>query len=136
MNKTVGTAIIALVIGVGVGYVGASILHPAALVQQSAPGGFVNGVRGSGAIGTRGGTAGGFLSGTVAVKNSESITVNTNDGNSHVVLVTPTTNISKSVSGSMNDISIGSTVIVSGTTNSDGSILAKLVQIRPAGTAQ
>ncbi len=87
-----------------------------------------------GAVFMRGGGAGngGFLSGTVAAKDSESITLDTRDGSSHVVLVTPMTSVLKSVSGSMSDVSVGSTVIVSGTTNSDGSISANLIQLRPA----
>ncbi len=125
-----GTAVVALVVGVGIGYAGANTLHTS--VQQTAPGSLVSGASGGIFNGTRGGT-GRPLSGVIAAKDSGSITVNTNDGSSHVVLITPTTDISKSVSGSMSDISIGSVVIVSGTTNSDGSISAKRIQIRPAG---
>jgi hypothetical protein len=88
----------------------------------------------------RGAGGGGLLSGTVAAKDSGSITVNTRDGSSHVVLITPATTVSKSVTGALIDVSTGSTIIVSGTTNSDGSVSASLIQLRPAtispGTAQ
>ncbi len=131
INKTVvGTAVVALVIGIGVGYAGANTLHSS--VQQTASRNLISGASGGIFNGTRGGT-GRPLSGVIAAKDSGSITVNTNDGSSHVVLITPATDISKSVNGSMSDISIGSVVIVSGTTNSDGSISAKLIQLRPAG---
>ncbi len=74
-----------------------------------------------------------FLSGTVAKEDSESITVDTRDGNSHVVLITPATVVDKSVTGTTSDISLGSDVLVSGATNGDGSVSASLIQLRPAG---
>lgn len=128
MNKNnVSIAIVSLIIGVGIGYLGGNTLHPATLAQN-AQGGFA-GTRGGGMRGA--GAGGGFLSGTVAAKDSGSITINTRDGNSHVVLVTPATNVSKSVSGAISDVSVGATITVSGTTNSDGSISASLIQLRP-----
>ncbi|MDE1919143.1 MAG: hypothetical protein KGH56_00390 [Patescibacteria group bacterium] len=123
MNKNpILIGIVSLLIGIGIGYGGANALHPATPAPNA---------RGTFAGGMRGG-AGGFLSGTVAAKDSESITLDTRDGSSHVVLLTPATSVLKSVSGTENDISIGSTVIVSGTTNGDGSVSANLIQLRPA----
>ncbi len=49
-----------------------------------------------------------------------------------LVLVTPNTTVSKSVTGSLFDVTTGSTIIVSGTTNSDGSVSANLIQLRPS----
>ena len=134
MNKiTIGTGIIALIIGIGIGYFGGNVLHPA--VTPSARGSFA-GTGGTGFAGARGGAAGGgFLSGTIASKDASSITLNTRDGSSHVVLVTPATTVSKSVNGSLSDVSVGSTVMVSGTTNSDGSVSATVIQLRPATPA-
>jgi hypothetical protein len=129
-NKTIVTGIIALIVGIGIGYGGAMALSPASSAT-STHGTYA--ARMGGGMHTAGG---GFLSGTVATVSSESITLNTQDGSSHVVLVTPSTNISKSVSGSLSDVSAGTNVIVSGTTNSDGSLSATLIQLRPAGTPQ
>jgi hypothetical protein len=130
-NKLVLTGVVALIVGLGIGYFGATTFTAAPAKTVS---GFTRGA-GGGFAGARGGTTGGgFLTGTVASVGSGSITLNTNDGSSHVVLVTPQTSISKSVEGSLTDIVVGSTVIVSGTTNSDGSVSAALVQIRPAGS--
>lgn len=129
MNKnTIGIAAVALVIGIGIGYLGGNTLRPAA-PAQNAQGGFA-GTRGGGMRG--GGAGGGFLSGTVAAKDAASITINTRDGNSRVVLVTPATNVSKSVGGAISDVSVGSSVTVSGTANGDGSLSASLIQLRPA----
>ena len=126
MNKKLASiAVVALVVGFGAGY----YMHPSAAATGSTA------TRtGAGAYtGARGGaTAGGILSGTVAAADSGSITLDTRDGSSHVVLITPATTVSKSVSGAISDVSIGSTVSVSGTTNSDGSVSATNIQLRPA----
>jgi hypothetical protein len=128
INKTlIIPAVITLVVGLGVGYEGANMLHPAttatAQTHGSGTGSFVRGGSASG---------NGLLSGTVASKDSGSITLNTRDGSSHVVLITPDTTVSKSVSGSQSDVTVGSTIIVTGTTNSDGSVSASSIQLRPA----
>lgn len=130
MNKNIViTAVITLVIGVGAGYLGANALRPAT-PAQSARGNF-SGAAGGNFAGARGG-AGGMLSGTVAAQDSGSITLNTRDGSSHVVLVTPSTTVQNSVNGSLNDVFVGSTIVVTGTTNSDGSVSASSIQLRPA----
>lgn len=122
MNKTaLGTGIIALIIGFGAGY----LLHPAPAAAVRGPN-----VRTAGAFGgSRNGA--GFLAGTVVSKDAGSLTLNTRDGSSHVVLITPDTTVSKSVQGALTDVTAGATVLVSGTTNSDGSVSANLIQLRP-----
>lgn len=144
MNKKIMGTAVSLIVGIGLGYASATVLHPAARAQNArgfagAAGGNFAGARAvaaAGAAGGRGGTAGsggGFLTGTVAAKDSRSITLNTRDGNSHVVLISPATTVSKSVNGSQTDVSVGSNITVSGTTNGDSSISASLIQLRPAG---
>jgi hypothetical protein len=125
-KKTVSIAVVTLIVGVGIGYVGANSLRPATPVRGTFPG-----ATGGNFGGMRAGGTGGLLSGTVAAKDATSITINTRDGSSHVVLISPSTTVSKSVSGSESDISVGSTIIVSGTTNSGGSVSATLIQLRP-----
>ena len=135
MNKKnisiIGIIAIALLVGYGVGY----FTHPAATPAQSARGNF-SGTTGGNFPGTRTGgvSGGGLLTGTVAAQDSGSITLNTRDGSSHIVLITPNTSVSKSVTGALTDIATGSTVIVSGTTNSDGSVSASSIQLRPITT--
>ncbi|MHB1769981.1 MAG: DUF5666 domain-containing protein [Minisyncoccota bacterium] len=120
------TAIVALGIGLGIGYVGGHASAP--MVGYGTSGG---GSGGSTRIPRgRNQSAGGFLTGIVARKDSESITVTTRDGNSHVILFTPATRVFKSVAGSLTDVAVGSTVIVSGSTNSDGSVSASSIQLR------
>ncbi len=120
-KKTLVAAAIALVAGLGGGYYAS---HGAAAPQGPA-------LRGAFARGGAAG-AGGFLAGTVAKEDSESITVDTRDGSSRIVLITPDTSVSKSVNGTMSDVAVGANVIVSGSTNSDGSVSASLIQLRSA----
>ena len=118
--------VLALIVGLGIGYFGAGAFAKA----PARTGTFARG--GAGTTFARGGGAG-LLTGTVAKEDSGSLTLNTRDGSSHVVLFTPDTAVSKSVAGSMSDVTVGSTVIVSGSANSDGSLSAAVIQLRPAG---
>ncbi len=122
-TKTIGIALIGLVIGFGAGY----FLHITPTAQTATRTSSFTGARGA-----AGATAGGFLMGTVAAEDSNSITLDTRDGSSHVVLINPSTSVSKYVAGALTDVSVGSTVMVSGTTNSDGSVSATMIQLRPA----
>jgi len=134
MNKKIISIVaVAFIIGVGAGYAGANAFRSAS-PAQNARGSFST-ANGGNFSSMRGGTAnGGMLSGTVAAKDAESITVDTKDGSSHIILVTPATSFSKSVNGSQSDVAVDATVIISGTANSDGSMTAQSVQIRPAGS--
>jgi hypothetical protein len=127
-NKQLITGVVALIVGVGIGYFGAHALMPATPTGAAA---YAARTGGAGFAGRTGGM-GGLLSGTVAASDSGSITLDTKDGSSHVILVTPATTVQKSVSGSLTDVAVGSTIIVTGTTNSDGSVSATSIQLRPA----
>ncbi len=80
----------------------------------------------------------GFVSGEIVAKDQNSITVklttpgqNQSSG-SKIVILAVSTEISKSVTGAAGDLAVGQTVMISGTANQDGSLTAKIVQIRPA----
>ena len=128
-NTLIVSVLISLIIGFGAGYLSRTSPAQPAVSQNGFTGGSGRMMRGGGS------NVGGFLSGTVAKKDSGSMTINTRDGNSHLVFVTPDTTISKSVNGTLDDINTGATVIISGTTNGDGSTSATLVQLRPAAPA-
>ena len=127
-KKTIGFIVIALIIGIGIGYAGSSAFRPSATAQNAR--GSFSGMNGGARGGIGGG--GGLLSGTVAKEDSGSITLNTRDGSSRVVLITPATTVQKSVNGSLTDVAVGSTIFVTGATNSDGSVSATSIQLRPA----
>jgi hypothetical protein len=74
--------------------------------------------------------SGNILSGEIINLDDESLTLQTQDGSSKIVLFSDSTEVSKTTTGSANDLEAGKTVMVSGTQNSDGSYTAKTIQVR------
>ena len=74
---------------------------------------------------------GGLVTGSVLSKDDTSMTIKSRDGSSKIVLYSGTTQVMKSTAGASSDVAIGSQVSVQGTQNSDGSVTAQSIQIRP-----
>ncbi len=85
---------------------------------------------GTGFAGARGGAVGGMVNGDILSKDEKSVTVKLRDGGSKIVFFSPTTRIGKTTDGIVSDLEVGKQITVTGTTNSDGSVTAQMIQIR------
>ncbi len=126
--KTFGAFAIVLLAGSGIGYL--------------LPHGNVRGASSGVAAAARGTytphgnqIAGGVLTGSIAKTGNGSLTLNTRDGSSRLILLTPDTVILKSVQGTTTDLTQGADALITGSANSDGSISAQTIDVRPAGSA-
>ena len=88
------------------------------------------GINGAG-ISNRTTGGGNFTSGEILSKDDKSITIKLPDGGSKIVFMSSSTQITKSAAGTLGDLTLGLQVSANGTANTDGSINAESVQIRP-----
>lgn len=138
MKKILPIIIIVVIVGAGAFFGGMKYNQSKQVssIQQrfQQMGANVGGIRNGG---TRNG-AGNFVGGEIIAKDnpagdgaSKSITVKLQDGGSKIVFFSDSTQITKSASGTVDDLKTGENLMVTGQTNSDGSITAQTIQIRP-----
>lgn len=63
--------------------------------------------------------------------DENSITIKTNDGGSKIILISESTVINQSIEVSKTNLKVGSSVHVSGSVNSDGSISGRQIEVGP-----
>lgn len=97
---------------------------------SGAPGGSGQGTTGQGGTGSAvAGTGAAITTGTVKLVDGDTVYVATSDGKVVKVKVATTTTVSRAAS--IADVKAGSTVVVAGTTGSDGTVTATSVTERP-----
>ncbi len=80
-----------------------------------------------------GATGGGLVTGQIVTMGNSSITLQLANGNSEVVFYSTSTPVSEPTMVSVNTLKVGTTIMVGGASNSDGSLTAQTIQVRPAG---
>jgi hypothetical protein len=100
---------------------------------QFGQGGMGGQFAGRGGAASARGMAGGVAAGEIIAKDAASITVKMANGSTRIILMGSSTPVTKQASGTQDDLSVGTQVAVTGSSNSDGSMTANTVQIRPAG---
>lgn len=71
------------------------------------------------------------VQGEIISSDNTSITVKLDDGSTKIVLFSDSTAINKAENGSKSDLTTGQIVLVTGQTNSDGSVTAQNIQLNP-----
>jgi hypothetical protein len=84
--------------------------------------------------GARAGSTGknnvGFINGEILGKDDQSVTVKLRDGGSKTVFYSASTSIGKMATGTSADLTIGTSVMVTGKSGTDGNLTAETIQIR------
>lgn len=104
--------------------------------QQSKQPGFFRqgGMRGGNASGAQGaGIRNGFrpVNGEISSVSGTTMTVKMPNGESRIVVLSESTEISKADAATKNDLTTGAKVAVFGTQNADGSVTAQNIQLNP-----
>ena len=141
MSKTneIVLGIIVLIIVAGGSFYGGTIYSKGQVITPSATLGAGFAGRGGRTGGPSGYPGAGFTTGTVISNDSNngvtSITIQlpSSTGGSKIVYYSGATQISKTTVAMPNDLVSGTAVNITGAANSDGSLTAQSIQIRPAG---
>jgi hypothetical protein len=132
MGVIIGLVIAVLSFWGGMTYAGKNIKTANASRQGGFnQGGFNQNGGAKGQMARGGANLGGLVSGEVLSIDSKSITVKLRDGGSKIVLFSPATKVEKTVDGITADVAVGKQVSIMGTANTDGSVSATSIQIRP-----
>lgn len=71
------------------------------------------------------------LFGEIISQGEGSFTIKLSDGSTRIIFISNSTQITKSIDGTLGDLEIAGQIFISGEENPDGSYTAKTIQIRP-----
>ncbi len=126
--KIIGLVVVIIAVAGGAFYGGTAYAKSQAPARGGQFTGQFNGQAGTAGAGARSGTrvaGGGFTAGQILSKDDTSLTVKMQDGSTKIILFSGSTMITKSASGTPQDLKEGTQVTVMGTTNQDGSVTAQ-----------
>ena len=125
MKNILIVGVIALLVGGGIGFEVGTKTQASSVATNA--GGTYSGARTKGQAGMM---RGGGTIGQVLSKDATSITVKLPTGGSKIVFYDANTQVMQTSSSTIDAVSVGGQVVVSGTPNTDGSVSAKTIQIR------
>ena len=85
--------------------------------------------------GYMGGRRGGLVAGQIVSLKGQTLEVQLQDGTTKTITVSDATTISATNTAALSDLTVGKSVLVTGSTATDGSVDARSIQIRPAADA-
>lgn len=137
-----GLVVLVLVVGGGAFYGGMQYAAHQSTATSAAATAAAGGARGGagrraggfGAGAGAGALGGGMLNGSIVSNDGQSLTLQSGAGGSKVVFYATSTRIAKTVDATQADLAEGANVSVVGTTNSDGSVTASMIQLRQPGS--
>lgn len=139
--KNILIAVLGAILIGGAGFYGGTLYQKSVTSKVAASGRAGGNMVGRGVGGAANGAGGqraggvGFrpVAGQIIGKDDKSITVKMQDGSSKIVMLSSTTQISKAQSVDATSLTVGETVRVLGTVNTDGSVTAQDIQLNQAG---
>lgn len=128
MNKKMLPIMIVIIVLVAVGFFYGGMQYKSS--KTPTRGQFVGGLPQGGMARADNKNNASFVNGEILSKDNQSITVKLNNGGSKTVLFSTSTTIGKMATGTAEDLSVGTLVMVTGKSTTDGSLTAETIQIR------
>lgn len=136
MKKILPIIIIAIIVVAGGAFYGGMKYAQSKTTARNFGQGNQQRFQGPGANASSSQSGSGMTNGDIIAKDDKSITVKLQNGSSKIIFYSDATQVGKFTNGTAGDLIIGETATINGQTNSDGSITAQSIQIRPKPTAQ
>lgn len=130
-NKIILSVVVAIVIAGLVFYAGMKFSQ-GSNQSQTGPGNFSQRSAQFGSSTQKGSRSfGGMVSGQILSLDANNLTIKSQDGGSRIVFLSASTTVNMMTTGTFKDLVVGGEVSVNGSSNTDNSINAQMIQIRP-----